>query len=439
MPIELKMPALSPTMEEGTLAKWLVKEGDKVASGDILAEIETDKATMEFEAVDEGTVAKILVPEGTDGVKVGAPIAILAGEGEDAGAAASAAPKADTPPPSPPKAPAPPKPDETPKAPPAAAAVETPPAPPAPAAPPRAEGGRIKASPLARRLAEAQNIDLSSLQGSGPGGRIVRADVDAAVGKAPAAAPAAAPQPALATHAVLPGPIEQAIPHEAVKLSNIRKTIARRLTESKQQIPHIYLTVDIQLDALLKLRGELNKGLESRGVKLSVNDLLIKALAQALIEVPECNVSFAGDQLFKYSRADISVAVSIPAGLITPIIVGAESKSVSAISTEMKDLASRARDGKLQPQEYQGGTASLSNMGMYGIKQFEAVINPPQGMIMAIGAGEKRPYVINESLQIATVMSATGSFDHRAIDGADGAKLMQAFKRLVENPLGMLA
>jgi pyruvate dehydrogenase E2 component (dihydrolipoamide acetyltransferase) len=435
MPIELKMPALSPTMEEGTLAKWLVKEGDKVASGDILAEIETDKATMEFEAVDEGTVAKILVPEGTDGVKVGAPIAILAGEGEDAGAAASAAPKADTPPPSPPKAPAPPKPDETPKAPPAAAAVETPPAPPAPAAPPRAEGGRIKASPLARRLAEAQNIDLSSLQGSGPGGRIVRADVDAAVGKAPAAAP----QPALATHAVLPGPIEQAIPHEAVKLSNIRKTIARRLTESKQQIPHIYLTVDIQLDALLKLRGELNKGLESRGVKLSVNDLLIKALAQALIEVPECNVSFAGDQLFKYSRADISVAVSIPAGLITPIIVGAESKSVSAISTEMKDLASRARDGKLQPQEYQGGTASLSNMGMYGIKQFEAVINPPQGMIMAIGAGEKRPYVINESLQIATVMSATGSFDHRAIDGADGAKLMQAFKRLVENPLGMLA
>jgi pyruvate dehydrogenase E2 component (dihydrolipoamide acetyltransferase) len=445
MPIELKMPALSPTMEEGTLAKWLVKEGDEVKSGDILAEIETDKATMEFEAVDEGTVAKILVPEGTDGVKVGAPIAILAGEGEDASAAASAAPKADTAPPSPPKAPAAPKPDETPKAPPAPAAVETPPAPSAPAAsaPPRAEGERVKASPLARKLAQAQNIDLSTVQGSGPGGRIVRADIDAAAGRAPdgAPAPAAAPQaaPALATHLVTPGPMEQAIPHEAVKLSNIRKTIARRLTESKQQIPHIYLTVDINLDALLKLRGELNKGLESRGVKLSVNDLLIKALAQALIEVPECNVSFAGDQLFKYSRADVSVAVSIPAGLITPIIVGADSKSVSAISTEMKDLAARARDGKLQPQEYQGGTASLSNMGMYGIKNFEAVINPPQGMIMAIGAGEKRPYVINESLQIATVMSATGSFDHRAIDGADGAKLMQAFKRLVENPLGMLA
>jgi pyruvate dehydrogenase E2 component (dihydrolipoamide acetyltransferase) len=436
MPIELKMPALSPTMEEGTLAKWLVKEGDEVKSGDILAEIETDKATMEFEAVDEGKIAKILVPEGTDGVKVGAPIAIMAGEGESA----SAAPKADTAAPAPPKAAAPPKPDETPKAPPTPVAVETPPAPSAPAAPPRAEGDRVKASPLARRLAQAQNIDLSALQGSGPGGRIVRADVDAAAGKAPAAAPpqAAAAAPA-AGHAVLPGVIEQAIPHEAIKLSNMRKTIARRLTESKQQVPHIYLTVDINLDALLKLRGELNKGLESRGVKLSVNDLLIKALAQALIEVPECNVSFAGDQLLKYSRADISVAVSIPAGLITPIIVGAEAKSVSAISTEMKDLAARAKDGKLQPPEYQGGTASLSNMGMYGIKQFEAVINPPQGMIMAIGAGEKRPYVINDSLQIATVMSATGSFDHRAIDGADGAKLMQAFKRLVENPLGMLA
>ena len=446
MPIELKMPALSPTMEEGTLAKWLVKEGDEVKSGDILAEIETDKATMEFEAVDEGKIAKILVPEGTDGVKVGAPIAIMAGEGEDASAAPAAALKADTAPPAPPKAPAAPKPDETPKSSSAPAAVETPPAPPQPAAEPaRAEGDRVKASPLARRLAQAQSIDLSTLQGSGPGGRIIRADVDAAAGKAPAAAPAgapaptAAPQPALATHAVLPGPMEQAIPHEAVKLSSVRKTIARRLTESKQQIPHIYLTVDIQLDALLKLRGELNAGLDSRGVKLSVNDLLIKALAQALMEVPECNVAFAGDQMLKYSRADISVAVSVPAGLITPIIVGADTKSVSAISTEMKDLAGRAREGKLQPQEYQGGTASLSNMGMFGIKQFEAVINPPQGMIMAIGAGEKRPYVINDSLQIATVMSATGSFDHRAIDGADGAKLMQAFKRLVENPLGMLA
>jgi len=455
MPIELKMPALSPTMEEGTLAKWLVKEGDKVASGDILAEIETDKATMEFEAVDEGTIAKILVPEGSEGVKVGAPIAIIAGEGEDASNIPSspagegqgeAAPRPDEPTAGgvPSSQPSPPR-GEGAKGPPVPAAVETPPASAAPAVPTpaRADGERVKASPLARKLAQAQGIDLSKLRGSGPGGRIVRADVDAAAGRVPAAAPgaapAAAPAPALGTHLVMPGPMEQAIPHEEVKLSNIRKTIARRLTEAKQQVPHIYLTVDIQLDALLKLRTELNAGLESRGVKLSVNDLLIKALAQSLIEVPECNVAFAGDHMLKYSRADISVAVSIPAGLITPIIANADSKSVSAISTEMKELASLARDGKLQPQQYQGGTASLSNMGMFGIKQFEAVINPPQGMIMAIGAGEKRPYVINDSLQIATVMSATGSFDHRAIDGADGARLMQAFKRLVENPLGMLA
>ena len=451
MPIELKMPALSPTMEEGTLAKWLVKEGDKVASGDILAEIETDKATMEFEAVDEGTIAKILVAEGTDGVKVGAPIAILAGEGEDAGQipsppegegrAANAAEGEGAP-----------KPDRPVGTAPAQTPVETPPAlarpasPSPPPSPSRGEGERIKASPLARRLAQAQNIDLSTLQGSGPGGRIVRADVDAAApgtlrqAQGERVGDGAHVEPVeTRARAVLPGVIEQAIPHEAIKLSNVRKTIARRLTESKQQVPHIYLTVDIQLDPLLKLRGELNAGLAGRGVKLSVNDLMIKALAQALIEVPECNVAFAGEQMLKYSRADISVAVSVPAGLITPIIVGAEAKSVSAISTEMKDLAARAKEGKLQPAEYQGGTASLSNMGMFGIKQFEAVINPPQGMIMAIGAGEKRPYVINDSLQIATVMSATGSFDHRAIDGADGAKLVQAFKRLVENPLGMLA
>ncbi|HJU76384.1 MAG TPA: pyruvate dehydrogenase complex dihydrolipoamide acetyltransferase [Sphingomicrobium sp.] len=438
MPIELKMPALSPTMEEGTLAKWLVKEGDDVKSGDILAEIETDKATMEFEAVDEGTVAKILVPEGTDGVKVGAPIAILAGEGEDASSAASAAPKPDTAPAAPPKAAPEPKADATPKSPPPQAPVETPAAPPQPAAAPApAKDERIKASPLARRLAQAQNIDLATLRGSGPGGRIVRADIDAAVGQgpapAPAAAPAAAPQPSVAP--AQPGEI----PHEAVKLSNMRKTIARRLTEAKQTIPHYYLTVDIQLDALLKLRSELNKGLESRGIKLSVNDLLIKALAVALIEVPTANVSFAGEQMLKYSRADISVAVAIPDGLITPIIVGADTKSLSIISKEMTDLATRAKEGKLQPHEYQGGTASLSNLGMFGTKQFDAVINPPQGMIMAVGAGEKRPYVINDSLQIATVMSATGSFDHRAIDGAEGAKLMAAFKRLVENPLGMLA
>ena len=435
MPIELKMPALSPTMEEGTLSKWLVKEGDSVSSGDILAEIETDKATMEFEAVDEGTIAKILVPEGTDEVKVGTVIALIAEEGEDASSvkAPAAAKEAAAPAPAPAPAaptPAPPAPAAAPAPQPVAAAVPA----------NSADGDRIKASPLARRLAEAQGIDLAGFAGSGPGGRIVKADIEAATGKAPARVETEAPAAAEARPAVAaPALVETEIPHEIVKLSNMRKTIARRLTEAKQTIPHIYLTVDIQLDALLKLRGELNKGLESRGVKLSVNDLLIKALAVALIEVPECNVSISGDQLLKYSRADISVAVSIPGGLITPIVAGADGKSVSMISKEMGDLAGRAKEGKLQPHEYQGGTASLSNMGMYGIKQFDAVINPPQGMIMAIGAGEKRPYVVNDSLQIATVMSATGSFDHRAIDGADGARLMQAFKRLVENPLGMLA
>jgi pyruvate dehydrogenase E2 component (dihydrolipoamide acetyltransferase) len=454
MPIELKMPALSPTMEEGTLAKWLVKEGDTVASGDILAEIETDKATMEFEAVDEGKVAKILVPEGTDGVKVGTPIALIAGEGEEVSAASAKSPsplvgeggaakaaqgegsKQKTPAPSP----APPAKGggETPAAPsqtaaphPAPAAPESPAA--GSGAPSRREGQeRIKASPLARRLAEAQGIDLASLKGSGPGGRIVRADLGEAAGGAMAAPkPVAAPAPA---------PVEPGdIPHEAIKLSNMRKTIARRLTEAKQTIPHYYLTVDIQLDALLKLRSEINKSLENRGIKLSVNDLLIKALAMALIEVPEANVSFAGDQILKYSRADISVAVAIPDGLITPIIVGANEKSLSKISAEMTDLAGRAKEGKLAPNEYQGGTASISNLGMFGTKQFDAVINPPQGMIMAVGAGEKRPYVVNDSLQIATVMSATGSFDHRAIDGADGARLMKAFKELCEKPLGLVA
>ncbi|MFD1612226.1 pyruvate dehydrogenase complex dihydrolipoamide acetyltransferase [Sphingomonas tabacisoli] len=429
MPIELKMPALSPTMEEGTLAKWLVKEGDTVKSGDILAEIETDKATMEFEAVDEGTIAKIVVPEGTDGVKVGAVIALIAGEGEDASAAASAPTPAPTPAPAP-------------KA--EAAPVAAPASTPAPAAAPAAKtgGDRVKASPLARRLAEAKGIDLGSLQGSGPNGRIVKADVDAGR-PAPAAAPTAAapaPTPAAAPAPAAPAqPFATEIPHEAIKLSNMRKTIARRLTEAKSTIPHIYLTVDIRLDALLKLRADLNGALAARGVKLSVNDLLIKALAVSLRQVPECNVSFTPDNLIKYSRADISVAVSIPGGLITPIVAAADTKGVAAISTEMGELAGRAKEGKLQPHEYQGGTASLSNMGMFGIKQFEAVINPPQGMIMAIGAGEKRPYVVDDALQIATVMSATGSFDHRAIDGADGARLMKVFKELVEAPLGMVA
>lgn len=441
MSINIQMPALSPTMEEGTLAKWLVKEGDKVSSGDLLAEIETDKATMEFEAVDEGVIAKIVVAEGSEGVKVGTVIAVIAEEGEDVSAAASGAATADA---KPAKAEA-----AAPKADPAPEKAAAP-APEADAAPATkaAREGRVKASPLARRLAESQGLDLASVSGSGPNGRVVKADLDgakpAAAAPAPAAAPAAKTQGGAPAATPAAAPVAHAaqdfgIPHEVIKLSGMRKTIARRLTESKQTVPHIYLTVDIHLDKLLKLRGELNAGLASRKIKLSVNDLLIKALGIALVQVPECNVQFAGDQMLQFKRADISVAVSIPGGLITPIITEADSKGVAAISTAMKDLASRAKDGKLKPEEYQGGTASLSNMGMFGIKQFEAVINPPQAMIMAIGAGEKRPYIIEDSVQIATVMSATGSFDHRAIDGADGARLMQVFRELVENPIGLLA
>ncbi|BAV63827.1 pyruvate dehydrogenase complex dihydrolipoamide acetyltransferase [Sphingobium cloacae] len=424
----IQMPALSPTMEEGTLAKWLVKEGDTVSSGDLLAEIETDKATMEFEAVDEGTIAKILVSEGAEGVKVGTVIAILAEEGEDVAEAAKGGGET-------PSAPAEPKPEAAPQKAESASAAAPSSSPEPKVAESSGQGDRVKASPLARRLAQEKGVDLASVSGSGPNGRIVKADLE---GAKPAGAATAAPSAAIPATAPVAAQ-DFGVPHEIVKLSNMRKTIARRLTESKQQVPHIYLTVDIQLDKLLKLRGELNDGLASRGVKLSVNDLLIKALAVALVQVPECNVQFAGDQMLKFQRADISVAVSIPNGLITPIVTEADSRGVAAISTAMKDLAERAKEGKLKPEEYQGGTASLSNMGMFGIKQFEAVINPPQGMIMAIGAGEKRPYVVDDSLQIATIMSATGSFDHRAIDGADGARLMKAFKQLVENPLGMLA
>ena len=441
MPIAIKMPALSPTMEEGTLAKWLVKVGDKVASGDIMAEIETDKATMEFEAVDEGVIAHIQVDEGTEGVKVGTVIATLAEEGEDpgdvepvgGGAEAGPAPAKQEKPEAQEKTPEPAKSQSRQAAAPAPAPVsaETK-AGPAPVK----DGERIIASPLARRIAEQKGLDLSTIQGSGPAGRIVKADVEAARPKAEAAAPAA---PTDAAPVAPPEAADYGIPHEVEKLSGMRKTIARRLTESKQQVPHIYLTVDIRLDAMLKLRKDLNDALEPQGIKLSVNDLLIKALARSLVAVPVCNVQYAGDSLLKFSRADISVAVSIPNGLITPIVKDAGSKAISAISTEMKDLASRAREGKLAPDEYQGGTASLSNMGMFGIKQFEAVINPPQAMIMAIGAGEKRPYVVDDALQIATVMSATGSFDHRAIDGADGAELMKVFKELCENPLGLVA
>ncbi len=424
MPTPIKMPALSPTMEEGTLAKWLVKEGDHVSSGDIMAEIETDKATMEFEAVDEGTIVSIAVAEGTEGVKVGTVIATLAGEDEDASEAT---------------------PDEQPA--PAKAEPENAPVPekPAAAAPakkasPTPAGDRIVASPLAKRIAEQKGVDLSGISGTGPNGRIVKADVEGANAGGAAAAPGAHAAPVEAAAPVAEAKVPDfGIPYEAEKLNNVRKTIARRLTEAKQTIPHIYLTVDVQLDALLKLRSELNAALEPQGIKLSVNDLLIKGLAKALMQVPSCNVSFAGDELRKFTRTDISVAVAAPSGLITPIIVDAGNKSISSISTEMKELAGKARDGKLQPHEYQGGTASLSNLGMFGIKQFDAVINPPQAMILAVGAGEKRPAVVDGALGVATVMSATGSFDHRAIDGADGAQLMQAFQQIVENPLGLVA
>ncbi|UZK67574.1 pyruvate dehydrogenase complex dihydrolipoamide acetyltransferase [Sphingomonas sp. M1-B02] len=440
MSIEIKMPALSPTMEEGTLAKWLVKEGDTVKSGDLLAEIETDKATMEFEAVDEGVVGKIMVPEGTDNVKVGTVIAVMAGEdgetassplplGEGQGAQA---PRGEG------------EPEKTATSSPSPSPVAAKAAPPSPNG--RGEE-RVKASPLAKRIAAEKGVDLATLTGSGPNGRIVKADLEGAKAGTPAPAPAATA--AAAAPATPPAPaapaehkavwFDETIPHEVEKLSNIRKTIARRLTESKQTIPHIYLTVDIRLDAMLKLRGELNKALEGRGVKLSVNDLLIKALGVALVQSPKCNVTYTGDTLIKYSRADVSVAVSTPTGLITPIIRDAANKSVSAISVEMKELAALAKDNKLKPEQYLGGTASISNMGMFGIKAFDAVINPPQAMILAVGAGEKRPYIVDDALAVATVMSATGSFDHRAIDGADGAALMKLFKELVESPMGMIA
>ncbi|MBS3961922.1 MAG: pyruvate dehydrogenase complex dihydrolipoamide acetyltransferase [Sandarakinorhabdus sp.] len=441
MAIDITMPALSPTMETGTLSKWLIKVGDSVKPGDLIAEIETDKATMEVEAVDEGVVTAILVPEGAENVKVNAVIARLAdgdnppssqekasseGSAEGARPALAAPPtEAESPPPN------------TPGFGPTSGSI-----------PHAGADQRHIASPLARRLAELSGVDLARVKGTGPNGRIVKADVEAAAAgaresKAPEMTEAeksaygttatAAPKPGSA-----PLPTADA-PFETVKLSNMRKTIARRLTESKQTVPHFYLTVDVRLDAMLKLRADLNRALEGQGVKLSVNDLLVKALGLALAQVPDANVSFAGDHLRRFSRADVSVAVAIPGGIITPVIRDAANKRLSQIATEMQDLAARAKEGKLQPSEYTGGTASISNLGMYGIKQFDAVINPPEGLILAVGAGEKRPYVVDDALAIATVMSATGSFDHRAIDGAVGAAFLSAFKLLAENPLGMLA
>ncbi|RUW01398.1 pyruvate dehydrogenase complex dihydrolipoamide acetyltransferase [Mesorhizobium sp. M1A.F.Ca.IN.020.04.1.1] len=453
MPINITMPALSPTMEEGNLAKWLVKEGDHVAPGDVIAEIETDKATMEVEAVDEGTVAKLVVPAGTEGVKVNAVIAILAGEGEDAGAAAKsdggAAPKAEAPKADPAKAEAP---KEAPK--PAAAPAK---AEPAPVANGHAGGERVFASPLARRIAKDAGVDVKGLSGSGPHGRVVKADVEAAIasggakaapaGKAPAGAPAGAPAPApkpMSDDQVLKLFAEGS--YELVPHDNMRKTIARRLVEAKSTIPHFYLTLDCELDALLALRTQLNAAAPMRktekgevpAYKLSVNDMVIKAMAMALMAVPDANASWTENAMVKHKHADVGVAVSIPGGLITPIIRHADEKTLSVISNEMKDLASRARSRKLKPEEYQGGTTAVSDLGMFGVKDFAAVINPPHATILAVGAGEERAIVKKGEIKIATMMSVTLSTDHRAVDGALGAELLGAFKRMIENPMGML-
>jgi pyruvate dehydrogenase E2 component (dihydrolipoamide acetyltransferase) len=431
------MPALSPTMTEGTLAKWLVKEGDQVSSGDVIAEIETDKATMEVEAVEEGTMAKIVVADGTEGVAVNAVIAILLEEGEDASAldAAPAAPAA--------------APAKAPEAPEAAAPAAAPAPAPASQAAPAADGSRVFASPLARRMAEQAGLDLAAITGSGPKGRIVKADIDAAVaggtGKAAAPATAAAAATAPAAAAAAPagtGPsakrtadlLEMA--YELEPLTGMRRTIAARLSESKQTVPHFYLTVDCQIDELLKVRKELNS--RSDDYKVSVNDFVIRASALALKKVPAANASFDPEGMLFFKHADISVAVATPNGLITPIIKAAEGKGLASISNEMKDLAARARDGKLKPDEYQGGSFSVSNLGMFGIREFAAIINPPQGCILAVGAGEQRPVVKDGALAVATVMSCTLSVDHRVVDGAVGAKFLSVFKKLIEDPITML-
>ncbi len=441
MATNILMPALSPTMTEGTLARWVKKEGDAVAAGDVVCEIETDKATMEVEAVDEGTLAKILIAEGTEGVAVNTPIAVLADEGESTEAAvAGAAAPAPAPAPAPVEAPAP---QATPLA---AAPIASASAPaPAPAA------GRIFASPLAKRMAGQAGLDLAKITGSGPHGRIIKVDIEAALragtaaAEAPAAMPIAAPTPAAAAPAPSgPGGLvfaeTYAIPHRVEKLTSMRKVIAQRLTESKQQVPHFYLTIDCEIDALLKTRRELNDKLAAakREVKVSVNDFVVRAAALALTEVPAANAAFDPGGLVYFERADISVAVATPSGLITPIVKGADGKGLAKIAAETKDLALRARDGKLQPEEYQGGTFSVSNLGMFGIKQFEAVINPPQGCILAVGAGEQRPVVKEGALAVATVMSCTLSVDHRVVDGAVGAEFLAAFKSLIEDPLTML-
>jgi pyruvate dehydrogenase E2 component (dihydrolipoamide acetyltransferase) len=455
MPINILMPALSPTMEKGNVAKWLKKEGDKVKPGDVIAEIETDKATMEVEAVDEGTLAKIVVPEGTADVPVNQLIAVLAGEGEDVKAAAAQA--GSTPPPKTAPAPKPSAPS-TPAAPAPAAKPAAPPRPPAQpiAAPPPQQAkpaanghGRVFSSPLARRLAKDAGIDIARITGSGPHGRVIARDVEAAKSgaalKAPAAAPAGAPAPAIA-----PSMSDQQIralyeegSYEVVPHDGMRRTIAQRLTASTQTIPHFYLTVDCDIGKLLAAREEINTAAPKHkdgkpAYRLSVNDFVIKALALALQRVPEANVSWTEGGMLKHKHSDIGVAVALPAGLITPIVRNAEAKSLSTISNETKDLVARARARKLKPHEYQGGTSSVSNLGMYGIKDFTAVINPPQSTILAVGAGEERAVVRNGKIEAAQIMSATMSCDHRAVDGALGAVLIDAFKKLIENPVLMV-
>jgi len=418
MPIQILMPALSPTMSEGTLARWLKNEGDAVKSGDVLAEIETDKATMEFEAADDGVLGKILVAGGTAGVKVNQPIALLLAEGEDKSALAEAPPAAK----------------------PAAAAMPPPPAQPAAAPPPAAASspeGRVFASPLARRLAAESGLALDRVAGSGPHGRIVKADVEAALkaGPQPATQPAARPAavPALVPQAG-PGPFEPA--YVEIPNSSMRKIIARRLTEAKQTVPHFYLSIDCDVDALLAVRGDLNA--RSEVYKLSVNDFVVRAVALALKKVPAANAAWGEEAIRRYTDIDISVAVATPTGLITPIVHHADRKGLAEISNEMKALAAKAKDGKLMPEEYQGGGFTISNLGMYGIRDFAAIINPPQGCILAVGAGEQRPVVRNGALAVATVMTCTLSVDHRVVDGVVGADFLAAFKRLVEDPLAML-
>ncbi len=429
MPVEILMPALSPTMEEGTLAKWMVKEGDTVASGDVICEIETDKATMEVEAVDEGQVGKILVAEGTEGVKINTPIAIILEEGESASAITEAAPMA-----TPVTAVAT---HEVVKG----AAASAAPAPVMQAA----TGDRIMASPLAKRMAGLMNVNLTGLAGSGPGGRIVKRDIEAAAGK-PASHLGAKVIPLPGAGAPMQAPSAPDFSaydparYEQIPVDGMRKTVARRLTESKSTVPHFYITIDCQIDNLLAARKDLNAKSPVGDIdyKISVNDFIILASAMALMKVPKANASWAGDSILLHSHADISVAVAVDGGLITPVIRDAETKGLAEIANEMKDLAARARDRKLMPEEYQGGTFSISNLGMFGVREFSAVINPPQGAILAVGAGEQRPVVKDGVLGVATMMSVTLSCDHRVVDGALGAELLSVFKGYIEDPVTML-